>query len=134
MDITPELGAAYASIVDTAEAFGDADFTLDDAGIETDLRGLLRETGLVVTDGRTVVDWADDVAPRRARQHPDHAAISVLVPNPKRGKSAERFALYASSPTVADYIAACVALGYPSKKALADLKWDEAHGYIAVTT
>jgi hypothetical protein len=47
--------------------------------------------------------------------------------NPKRAGAAKRFALYAGSPTVADYVAAVVAakLG-DAAKAYRDLAWDSA--------
>jgi len=63
-------------------------------------------------------------------------AVFVLAStNPKKpgSMSAARFALYATNPTVAQYVAACVALGQPNaqRNATADIAWDLAHGYIA---
>ena len=52
--------------------------------------------------------------------------ITVLAEsNPKRGESAERFALYRDGMTVGEYLAA----GGVSK----DVNWDAARGYISVT-
>ena len=51
--------------------------------------------------------------------------LAVLVTaNPKRGASAERFALYAGCTTVGDYYDRCKAAGVPAGKTTADLKWD----------
>ena len=52
-------------------------------------------------------------------------AVTVLAPtNPKRGKSAPRFALYAANPTTHSYI---LAGGYA-----ADIAWDSKRGFIAL--
>lgn len=57
--------------------------------------------------------WADD------------AKIKVLVKgNPKKGDSAKRFALYKPGMTVAKAKAAGVGAG--------DLRWDVAHGFVAI--
>lgn len=59
----------------------------------------------------------------------DTARVTVLATtNPKRGASALRFALYRSGMTVADYVAA---VGN-RRKALQDISWDVAKGYIRV--
>ena len=50
------------------------------------------------------------------------AHITTIVPNPKRGDSAARFALYTLNMTVAEALAAGV---WP-----ADLRWDLAHKFI----
>lgn len=51
--------------------------------------------------------------------------LAVLAKaNPKRGASAERFALYAGCATVGDYYDRCKAAGVPAGKTTADLKWD----------
>ena len=51
--------------------------------------------------------------------------LALLVKaNPKRGASAERFALYAGCTTVGDYYDRCKAAGVPAGKTTADLKWD----------
>jgi hypothetical protein len=56
---------------------------------------------------------------------PDALVVKMLVQeNPKRGASAQRFALYRDGMTVAAALAAGVQR--------ADLRWDLAHGWIAV--
>lgn len=65
------------------------------------------------------------------RTHSDEMVITVLTEgNPKRknSKSAKRFALYTDGITVAEYK---IAVG-ESSRALADIRWDEDHGYIEV--
>jgi hypothetical protein len=46
-----------------------------------------------------------------------------VVANPKRGKSALRFALYRTGMTVQEYIEACERLNSPNH-ALFDITWD----------
>jgi hypothetical protein len=59
--------------------------------------------------------------------------ITLLVKaNPKHGKSRKRFALYRSGMSVESYVAKSVAAGNASATARADLRWDKAHGLIAV--
>jgi prevent-host-death family protein len=67
----------------------------------------------------------------------DHAdrlsVIRVLIEgNPKKGQSAERFALYRDGMTVAEYLTEVVALGESEKLALDDLCWDQNRLYIRV--
>ena len=63
------------------------------------------------------------------------AKIAVVAEkNPKKqgSRSYARFALYANGQTVEQFIAACVAAGFPANEAKADLSWDRRHGFIAV--
>jgi hypothetical protein len=67
----------------------------------------------------------------RGRFHDDWI-IELLVENPKRGKSRDRFACYENGITVREYVRRCEAAGYSAQKAHDDLRWDTAHGFIAV--
>jgi hypothetical protein len=59
--------------------------------------------------------------------------IKLLVAeNPKRGKSASRFALYKNGLTVDTYIEKSVAAGNTPALARADLKWDTERKFIAI--
>lgn len=61
--------------------------------------------------------------------------ITVLpagIPNPKRGKSRARFALHETGLTVAQYVQKSVDAGNSASYAHLDLRWDAAHGLIAV--
>jgi len=65
----------------------------------------------------------------------DGRVISLLVDhNPKRVGSASRarFDLYRNGQTAAEYVAACIAVGQPRHKALADLIWDVNHQFISL--
>jgi hypothetical protein len=65
---------------------------------------------------------------------PAPQTINLLVKdNPKRGKSAKRFALYRNGLTVEKYVAASVAAGNPARLARADLNWDVVHKFIAIS-
>jgi len=65
----------------------------------------------------------------RAAVVPPKRRITVLVArNPKRGKAAERFALYVTGMTVGAYIRAVGEIG----TARADLRWDARQGYIKI--
>ena len=56
---------------------------------------------------------------------------NVSGENPKRGKSAERFAFYTKrGTTVKTYIKKCVAAGHKRSTALADIRHDMAKGLI----
>lgn len=86
-------------------------------------------------DAAPPVNEADPVpvAPRATGRasYADTARITVLVAeNPKRAGSAAhvRFATYRPGMTVADYVAA---VG-DRRKALQDLGWDVAHGFVKV--
>ena len=55
--------------------------------------------------------------------------------NPKRGKSAERFALYRDGMAVGEYLDATSALtGSKRGKWSADLRWDAERGYIELVS
>ena len=74
-------------------------------------------------------------APGRPAAHAPTARIAVQTEaNPKKAGTAshERFALYHTTDTVAEYIAAVVASGATRAKARADLRWDQARGYITI--
>jgi len=72
--------------------------------------------------------------PRAAanRAYPDTWRIRLVAEgNPKRGKSAERFALYRDGMTVGEYLdASSKATGSKRGKWAADLRWDAERGYI----
>jgi hypothetical protein len=73
--------------------------------------------------------------PGRPAAHAPTARIAVQTEaNPKKAGTAshERFALYHTTDTVAEYIAAVVASGATRAKARADLRWDQARGYITI--
>ena len=83
-----------------------------------------------------IVDAGSATPPTaRGARGDDSRGITVLADsNPKAigSKSHARFALYAKSATVGDYIAAASGLGGGRRKAVRDLTWDEAHGYIKI--
>jgi hypothetical protein len=56
----------------------------------------------------------------------------LATANPKRGKSAARFALYKGCTTPQAYINACVKAGHSANVAAMDLCWDAAHNFIAL--
>ncbi len=61
------------------------------------------------------------------------STIRLLIDsNPKRGKPRQRFNLYRSGMTVADFVAAVQGIGQPEQKALDDLCWDLNEGFIAL--
>lgn len=61
----------------------------------------------------------------RAKPHAASAQITLVAEtNPKRGKSAARFAIYRTGMTVAEFLA--------EGGLRADLAWDAEHGYISV--
>lgn len=62
------------------------------------------------------------------------AKIAILKPNPKRpgSKAHQVFECYADGATVKEFIAAVEASGKSRGDALANLKYDEGHGYIRV--
>lgn len=76
------------------------------------------------------------------RLYPDAAVIHINpemiddkgeIHNPKRGAAATRFALYRDKMTVGEYIAAVTKAGAKSAVATADLKFDAARNFIAIT-
>jgi len=65
----------------------------------------------------------------------DQRRIKLLQPlNPKRGKSATRYAQYRNGMTIAEYISACVSRGLVESgtHCRADILWDTSHGFIEV--
>lgn len=93
---------------------------------------------LIVTGARTgpytwrLVDQGTEVREGRAR------IITVLAegnPKVKGSKSARRFALYRSGMTIQEYVDAVGKLRgepNPARKAIRDVEYDVAHGYIRV--
>ena len=135
MTITAQTAAAFAAIADYADGNADTAFTAADAGVTAADARALAEDGYVEITENGEIDILVTPADGRAakRTHPDATPVKVLAEgNPKRGKSAERFALYADARTVADYVAACTKAGYTRAKALADVRWDAAKGLIEV--
>lgn len=91
--------------------------------------------------GRDIVNRGDgtfdvvDVSVTAAIRDGDDRVITVTAernPKGKGTKSARRFDLYRSGMTVADYIAATAPLGGGRRKAIRDIAWDIAHGFITV--
>jgi len=61
------------------------------------------------------------------------AVIKMLIPNnPKSGKSHGRFARYSDGITAVEYVQRNVEAGVPRHTALADLRWDIKHSFIAL--
>lgn len=58
----------------------------------------------------------------------------LVESHPKRAGSASsvRWCLHADAPTVAEYVRRCVAAGYTSRNAREDVRWDVAHGFVAL--
>jgi hypothetical protein len=78
-------------------------------------------------------------APASASGRPAAYALTARITvqtdgNPKKPGTAsyDRFALYYTAETVADYIAAVVASGATRAKARADLRWDQERGFITI--
>ena len=71
-----------------------------------------------------------DVRKGRASYADDVKITVVSSENPRRGKAAERFACYASSPTIGDYVAAMAKMGHDRDWAVRDVAWDARHGFI----
>lgn len=73
-------------------------------------------------------------SPAIRRSYSDDQVITLLeTDKKKRGKSAERLALYRTGMTVGQYLDAAAALqGSPRGRWLADIRWDVAHGFIEV--
>ena len=128
-NIAHEIVATYHDMV------GDADFTPTDAGLDQAATDALVAASIIVLGDDGVVDEIAAYDQRAVRRtHGDTTPVTVLrTENPKRGKSASRFAHYFTSTTVGEYVNKCVADGWPRAKALADVRWDERHGHIAAT-
>lgn len=62
------------------------------------------------------------------------ATIAAVVANPKKpgSRSFFRFELYKAGATIGEFIAACVAAGYPESEAKADISWDSRKGFIKI--
>jgi len=58
--------------------------------------------------------------------------IKTVAINPKPGASRERYSAYEPGENVGNYVSACKALGYSRSKALADIKWDVARGFVVL--
>jgi hypothetical protein len=64
---------------------------------------------------------------------PGNAVISSFVANPKKGKSAVRYAqFYKVGITVDQFVAAYKAAGLAGVMARNDLRWDLQHGFITL--
>jgi hypothetical protein len=62
-----------------------------------------------------------------------NAVITYVAPNPKKGKSALRYAqFYKTGITVEQFVAAYKAAGFKGLLARADLRWDLQHGFITL--
>jgi len=69
----------------------------------------------------------------KAMNSNDFNVITVLHDkNPKRGKSAERFALYQTGMTIGQYVDAVIAIGDRRRKAIRDITHDLEHEYISI--
>jgi hypothetical protein len=138
--MTTDLGSALAALLDFAADNPDTAFTPADAGVKRATADALADAGWIELDSEGCVELSE-AAPRIApdrrserRTHSDSTKITIVATtNPKRGKSAERFALYDTSPTVGEYIAHCEKIGHSRAKALADVRWDESHGFITTS-
>ena len=77
------------------------------------------------------VDKVPVSSPARIKVAPS-AKIVAVVENPKKAgsKAHARFALYRVGATTSEFVAACVAAGFPEKEAVADLGWDRRKGFI----
>lgn len=75
-----------------------------------------------------------EAAPR-AKAAPEGKIVAVQA-NPKKAgsKSHARFALYSAGQSVADFVAACVAAGFPEREARADISWDRRKGFITIAS
>jgi hypothetical protein len=97
----------------------------------------LEAAGKVVDDkGDGVLAIVDAGKAARSVRDGDESKITVVADsNPKaRGsKSHKRFGLYKTGMTVADYVAAASKLGGGRRKAIRDITWDVAHGYIRLS-
>jgi hypothetical protein len=77
-------------------------------------------------------------AAKQARYAPvgvlsENATITHVAPNPKKGKSALRYAqFYKVGITVAQFVAAYKAANLPGVLARNDLRWDLQHGFITL--
>ena len=58
--------------------------------------------------------------------------ITLNTPNPKSGKSKERYDRYVTGMTVAEYATAIVNMGGSKTLANADLRWDVARNHITI--
>jgi hypothetical protein len=84
------------------------------------------------------VSAATVAAAKQARYAPaaailPNAVITHVAPNPKKGKSALRYAqFYKVGITVEQFVAAYKAAGFKGMLARADLRWDLQHGFITL--
>ncbi len=59
--------------------------------------------------------------------------ITLNTPNPKSGKSKERYELYVTGMSVSEYAQAVVMHGGSKTLANADLRWDVARNFISIS-
>jgi hypothetical protein len=91
-----------------------------------------------VVSAAPVVSTATISAAKQARYAPaavivPNAVITHVAPNPKKGKSALRYAqFYQVGITVEQFVAAYKAAGLKGMLARADLRWDLQHGFITL--
>jgi hypothetical protein len=95
---------------------------------------VLTEKGLDFTaDGATITVGPKSAAPAKAGREGDDRKITVATdsnPKAKGSKSFKRFGLYKNGMTVGEYVAAASKLGGGRRKAIRDITWDTAHGFI----
>lgn len=95
-------------------------------------RMALEEAGMdyVIEKGEVVV------RPLEAQGRPgDSRRITAVAENPKRPGSAShaRFGMYRVGMTVGEYVDLAVKnTGVPRAKAIRDIRWDSAHGYVTL--
>ena len=93
------------------------------------------EPEAVVSSAQAEKTASAEKKPAAPRSTVDETAkIAILKPNPKRpgSKAHQVFECYADGATVKEFIAAVEASGKSRGDALANLKYDEGHGYIRV--
>lgn len=96
---------------------------------------VLSEKGLDFTaDGATVTVGPRAAAPAaKGARDGDDRKITVLAdtnPKTKGSKSHKRFGMYKTGMTVGEYVATASKLGGGRRKAIRDITWDTAHGFI----
>jgi hypothetical protein len=119
----------------------------DRATAEARVKLVLKEHGKIIIgtpDEPTLADKEAtpvSAAPYKSVHGDDWKIKLVAATNPKREGSdaAARFALYKDGMTVAEFLEACAALGQqlngkpmPRFRFRADIKWDEAKGFITL--